>query len=250
MEWNRTWWGEADSDIANALIETSDGGYALLGTTGSFGAGSTDFWLVKTDSIGNMEWNQTIGGPDGDDGYSLLESSDGGYVLAGSANSLGFGGTGDAWLVKTDEFGNVEWNQTYGGAADDRAYSVVVASDGGYVLAGVWDYADYVFIDALEEFAHGSFWLIKTDAYGNMEWNRTYTESDLNVAYSVVATSDGGYAVAGETRALGFTNSKLWLIKTNETGFIPEHPSFIVSSLLMTATLVIIVYKKKSLNRQ
>lgn len=248
MEWNRTWWGEADADIARSLIETSDGGYAVLGTTGSFGAVGEDFWLVKTDAFGNMEWNRTIGGPGGDGGHSLVEVSDGGYVLAGSANSLGFGGA-DAWLVKTDEFGNVEWNQTYGGATDDLAYSLVVASDGGYAIAGVWDYADYVILDNGEEVAHGSFWLVKTDEFGNMEWNRTYGESDLNVAYSLVATSDGGYAMAGEIRSLGFTSADLWLVKTDETGFVPEHPSFILSSLLMTATLVIVIYKKKPLNQ-
>lgn len=248
MEWNRTWWGEADADIARSLVATSDGGYAVLGTTGSFGAVGEDFWLVKTDEFGNMEWNRTIGGPGGDGGYSLVVASDGGYVLAGSANSFGFGGS-DGWLVKTDEFGNVEWNQTYGGTANDVVYSLVVASDGGYALAGAWDYEEWYNLDTGEEVAHGSFWLIKTDEFGNMEWNRTYGESDLNVAYSLVVTSDGGYAMAGETRSLGSTSADFWLVKTDETGFIPEHSSFILSSLLMTVTLVIVTYKKKLLNQ-
>ena len=231
---------------ARAMVATSDGGYAIAGRTG---VNNNDFWLIKTDEFGYMEWNQTYGGTHFDYGNTMVKTADGGYAIAGSTHSISHSIYDDVLLVKTDEYRNEEWNRTYGGPNWDGANSVIATSDGGYVLAGVWDYADYVFLNNGKEVAHGSFWLIKTDMLGNMEWNRTYTESDLNVAYAVVATSDGGYAMVGETRALGFTSAKLWLVKTNETGFIPEHPSFILSSLLMTTTLVIVIYKKKPFNR-
>jgi hypothetical protein len=102
--WSQTYGGDRP-DSAEAVIQTSDGGYALAGTTLSFGAGGCDFWLIKTDSSGNMEWNQTYGGAQIDYGAdSLVQTSDGGYVLAGVTNLFCFTG-GDFWLAKTDEFG-------------------------------------------------------------------------------------------------------------------------------------------------
>ncbi len=103
-QWNQTYGGSYD-EIASALIQTSDGGYALAGLTGSYGVGNIDFWLVKTDSSGNMQWSQTYGGSDDDEAYSLVQTSDGGYVLAGFTASYG-AGSYDAFLVKTDSLGN------------------------------------------------------------------------------------------------------------------------------------------------
>jgi hypothetical protein len=121
--WSQTY-GGTSSDEAEAMVQTSDGGYALAGDTTSFGAGSYDFWLVKVDANGNMEWNQTYGGTNYDYARSLVETSDGGYALAGYTGFL-FAESADFWLVKTDANGNMEWNQTYGGAGIDRASSLV-----------------------------------------------------------------------------------------------------------------------------
>ena len=104
--WNKTYGGTA-AERAFSVVATSDGGYALVGTTDSFGAGEDDFWLVKTDASGNMEWNKTYGGTGDDQAWSLVETSDGGYIIAGSTDSFGAGGY-DFWLIKTDEYGNTK----------------------------------------------------------------------------------------------------------------------------------------------
>ena len=204
--WNQVY-GGAGADFAHSLVETSDGGFAVAGCTSSFGAGGADFLLIKTDEYGTMEWNRTYGGIGGDFAYSLVETSDGGYALAGVTDSFGAGGN-DFWLIKTDSSGNMEWNQTYGGANSSIAYSLVETSDGGYALAGSSGSPLYFPIGS----GTTDFWLVKTDAIGNMEWNQTYGEAGDEVAYSLVETSDGGFALAGEQ------NHNFWLVKTDEYG--------------------------------
>ncbi|MCK4885509.1 hypothetical protein KAS24_05490, partial [Candidatus Bathyarchaeota archaeon] len=132
MEWNRTY-GGLFNDRVYSLVSTSDGGYALAGSTTSFGAGSADVWLVKVDSLGNLEWNQTYGGSDRDHCRSLVATSDGGYTLVCSTNSFGAGDT-DVWLVKVDSSGGLEWNQTYGGSGSESVSTVIETNDGGYAL--------------------------------------------------------------------------------------------------------------------
>lgn len=205
MEWNMTY-GGSDIDWGYSMIQTNDGGYALAGYTKSFGAGNGDFWLVKTDKYGNMEWNKTYGGPTSDCAYSLIETSDGGYALAGRTYSFGAGDY-DFWLVKTDESGTVMWNKTYGGTGYDEAQSVVETSDGGFAIAG-----------CTHSFGAGyqDFFLVKTDMYGNLLWNRTYGEESTDWAYSLIVTSDGGFALAGSTGVPFVSN--FWLIKTDSDG--------------------------------
>jgi hypothetical protein len=157
-----------------------------------------------------MEWNKTYGGTDTDVAYSLVNTSDGGYALAGYTTSFGAGNE-DFWLVKTAASGNEEWSRTYGGEKFDRAYALVSTSDGGYAVAGYTNsFAD------LDDY--GNFWLIKTDADGNAEWNRTYGGIDTDVAYALVATADGGYALAGYTWSFGAGQHDFWLVKTDADG--------------------------------
>jgi len=209
MEWNRTY-GGTGSDIAISLIETSDGGYALVGYTESFGAGSDDFWFVKTDSSGNMQWNRTYGGTKGDYAFSLVETADGGYTIAGYTRSYG-AGRDDFWLIHVDSSGNAEWNRTYGGWDDDGAIFLVQTSDGGYALVGM-----------TESFGHGSdrddFWFVKTDSSGNMEWTQTYGGPNNEYGFCLVQTSDGGYAMAGCTYSFGAGSHDSWLVKTDAFG--------------------------------
>jgi predicted secreted protein len=153
--WSQTY-GGTNYDIGNCVVETSDGGYAIAGYTKSFGAGGEDFWLVKTDADGNELWNKTYGGVEDDVAWSLIQTNDDGYCLAGSTHSFGSGG-GDFWLVKTDALGNLEWNKTYGEIGEDDAYSLLQTTDGGYVLVGSTSSFDSEYIDVL---------LIKTDEYG------------------------------------------------------------------------------------
>jgi hypothetical protein len=188
MQWNHTYGGYYSMDGTRALVQTSDGGYALAGWTSS-GVGGADFWLVKTDSSGTEQWNQTYGGTDNDQACALVQTSDGGYALTGVTYSFGAGGY-DFWLIKTDGSGSMQWNRTYGGAYADWAYALVQTGDGGYALAGGTDSFS----------AYGDFWLVKTDSAGNVQWNKTYGDGYYpDSAYALVQTDDGGYALAGST---------------------------------------------------
>jgi len=209
------------------LVQTGDGGYALAGYTNSFGAGGTDFWLVKVKPEMNLEhqrnlgvtfyggWSKTYGGASDDEAYSLVQTSDGGYALAGETDSFGAGGY-DCWLVKTDSAGTMLWSKTYGGAGDDYAYSLVQTSDGGYAIAGYTDSYGAGRADC---------WLVKTDYDGNMLWNKTYGGADNDEGFSVIQTSDGGYAITGyygyyhiEFPQHIYRDADLLLIKTDASG--------------------------------
>jgi len=214
-QWNKTY-GGTGTDMANALVQTGDGGYALAGFTGSFGAGRDDFWLVKTDANGNAQWNRTYGGTNLDYVGALVQTDDGGYALAGSTNSFGAGGD-DFWLVKTDAIGNVMWNKTYGGTDYDDANALVQTSDGGYALAGRTGIAGAGTDD---------LWLVKTDASGNMQWNKTYGGTDYDDAYALVQTTDGGYALAGITESFGAGNQDFWLVKTDTSGTVQWNKTY------------------------
>lgn len=234
--WTQTY-GGTDTDMAEAMIQTSDGGYAIAGYTISFGAGQSDFWLIKTDAYGNVEWNKTYGGESHEHAYALVETSDGGYAIAGYI-TFGAGGY-DFWLVKTDEYGNEEWNRTYEGEEDERAYSLVETSDGGFALAG--DTGQYIFAIV----GDADFWLVKTDASGNVEWNQTYGGAEYEWANCVVESSDGGFAIAGYTESFGAGGYDCWLVKTDEYGVVPEYSSWVLLSIILVATFVIVIYKKK-----
>ena len=188
--WSQTYGGQWE-EVAYSLVEAPDRGFVMGGYTNSYGAGNFDFWLVKTNEFGKTQWNQTYGGTQLDIAYSLVATSDGGYALAGTTESFDSGGEGDFWLVKTDKYGNMEWSQAYGGPNSERAYSLIETSDGGYALAGgkrLFDNRNRLTND---------IWLVKTDINGNMAWNQTFATPRFEEAYSVVQTSDGGYALAG-----------------------------------------------------
>jgi predicted secreted protein len=207
MQWNQTYGGSND-DFAFSVIQTSDSGYALAGITTSYGAGESNVWLVKTDSLGNIQWNQTYGGRAHNGAFSVVETGDGGYAIAGFTNSYG-AGSNDFWLIKTDSSGNMQWNQTYGGTGDEEASCVVQTSDGGFALAG--------YTNSLGAGSY-DFWLVKTDSSGTVLWNRTYGYPDDDEAEYVVQTGDGGYALAGCTNSTGAGGLDFWLVKTDSSG--------------------------------
>ncbi len=205
--WDKTY-GGIDSDWGYSVRETSDGGFIITGNTFSYGSGSSDIWLVRTDRDGNRLWDRTYGGEDSDWGYSVQETSDGGFIIAGGTNSYGSGSC-DLWLIKTDKDGNKLWDKTYGGEDSDWGYSVQETSDGGFIVAGV-----------TSSYGAGidDIWLIKTDKDGNKLWDKTYGGAESDWGYSVQETSDGGFIIAGGTNSYGSGSCDLWLIKTDKDG--------------------------------
>ncbi len=132
--WDKTFGGTGD-DSAAAVQQTSEGGYIIAGTTFTYGAGGTDAWLLKTNANGTRLWDKTYGGTGNESAASVQQTTDGGYIIAGTTSSYGAGGT-DAWLLKTDFRGNRLWDKTFGGTDDESAASVKQTLDGGYIIAG------------------------------------------------------------------------------------------------------------------
>jgi hypothetical protein len=179
-----------------------------LGDITSYGSGSWDFWLIKTNSQGIEEWNQTFGGSSSDYGRSVQQTTDGGYIIAGFTSSFGNGGS-DVWLIKTGSDGNEEWNQTLGGNDSELGESVEQTTDGGYIITGTIFYENLGGVDVL---------LIKTDSDGNEEWSRTFGGNNNDYGYSVQQTTDGGYIISGSAGSFGIYGTDLWLIKADAQG--------------------------------
>lgn len=152
--WSRAY-GGTSNDFAESVVQTVDGGYVIAGSTRSYGAGNDDFWLVKTDASGNAQWNKTYGGTEIEQDGSVVQTTDGGYAIAGWTESYG----DNAWLVKTDVNGNAQWNKTYGGIGSCSARSLVQTVDGGYALAG-YSYGG----------GNMNFWLAKAEAESGLAW--------------------------------------------------------------------------------
>ena len=232
--WNKTFGGYGD-EKAFSVVQTLDGGYALAGKSESTRGSKYNFWLVKTDPNGNMEWNKTYGGTRGDSqANSIIQTEDGGYMLAGNTNAVG-AGLSDAWLIKTSSSGTMMWNRTYGGtgelpdfygtsgvppagsdgSTDDYANSLIQTSDGGLAFVG----ASYATWSTL-------VWLVKTDSAGNAQWNTTYG-SFGGFTYeffgkSLIETSDGAFTIAGYRTTPGFPwHGEYYIIKTEAVLPIP-----------------------------
>lgn len=207
--WNKTFGGNF-SDGAYSVQQVDNGGYIVAGFTSSFGV-SSDAWLIKTDNDGFEIWNRTFGGDFSDGVFSVQQTDDGGYVLAGYTDPAGLGNP-DAWLIKTDANGLETWNKTFGGIGDDRANSVQETKDGGYIIGGeIQSIGSALFL------VHDA-WLIKTDSTGEELWNKTFGGSNDDLGLSVQETKDGGYILAGNTKSFGAGDRDAWLIKTDFVG--------------------------------
>jgi uncharacterized delta-60 repeat protein len=205
--WAKTY-GGTSRDYAYSIQQTSDGGFIVAGATLSYGAGSDDIWVLKLDAAGNVIWQKTYGGSNEDYAYSIQQTSDGGFIVAGYTDSFGAGNR-DYCVLKLDAAGNVIWQKTYGGSEWDYAHSIQQTSDGGFIVAG-----------ETTSFGVGSadIWVLKLDAAGNVIWQKTYGGSNEDYAYSIQQTSDGGFIVAGYTRSYGAGSDDIWVLKLDAAG--------------------------------
>ncbi len=204
-EWAKTYGGLFE-DRGQSIQLTSDGGYILLGTTASYGAGGYDIFLVKIDSEGNESWSSTFGGTSWDWGYYVEQTGDGGFIITGCKDP-GVFAIWDLYLIKTDSNGNELWSKTFGGDNSDVGHCVKQTSDGGYIVTGFTYTSD-----------QGSdMWLIKTDENGDLEWDNTYGGTGPDHGYSVIQSADE-YVVTGYTRSFGEGDYDIWLVKTDNTG--------------------------------
>jgi hypothetical protein len=199
--------GSSGNDYGNSVLQTSDGGYLVAGSSSDLGAGNYDAYFIRTDANGGMLWTKTYGGPLEDDGNFVQQTSDGGFVLVGTTASYGAGGY-DAYVVKTNATGGVLWQKTYGGAGDDYGFSIRQTADGGYILNG-----------ATNSFGAGGFdcYLLKTDSNGVVAWSKTYGSTNTDLCNGVLQTNDGGYIFVGQSFGFG-TASDIYLVKTNDAG--------------------------------
>ncbi|OGF63815.1 MAG: hypothetical protein A2Y62_03460 [Candidatus Fischerbacteria bacterium RBG_13_37_8] len=213
--WRRTY-GGTNADIINSIIQTSDGGYIAAGETSSYSAGSADMLLIKLNSSGNILWRRTYGGVYSETATSIVQTSDGGYLVAGYTDSFG-SGTIDALIMKLNASGNILWRRTYGGPNEDKAYSVLSTSDGAYIIAGTTKSFGAGNNDAL---------VMKLDSSGNIQWRRTFGTAGDDGAYSITQTADGGYLIGGYAASFGSGPAEGLMIKLSSSGVAQRINSF------------------------
>lgn len=205
---NQVGLGQVAPARAYSVAQTSDGGFVLTGSIdGTRDGGSRDVYVVKTDAIGLVEWSNTYGGDDVDEAYSVIETIEGGYAIAGYTASYEWGK--NAYLIQTDHAGNLVWFRTY----DDPSWgrSLIQTFDGGYALAGMGFQID----------TWSDMCLLRVDFAGEREWTNWYGSpewGDTDVANCVLQSPDGGFVVGGYTRSYGAGDWDIYLVKTSDTG--------------------------------
>lgn len=207
MEWQKTYGGKG-WDTGSAVDQCEDSGFIIAGYTNSYGKGWNDIYLVRTDNAGKILWQKTFGGSNEDGASSVLETIDGGFIIAGETMSFGAGDY-DVLVIKTDAMGNVLWKNTIGGTYCDGCQAIQQTYDGGYIIVG-------------DTKSSGKGWhdvnLIKLDARGNVRWSKTYGGKDFDYGEAIRETNDRGFIIVGWTRSFGAGLSDVYLIKTDRDG--------------------------------
>jgi len=247
---NITWeksLGGSSADEASSIKQTSDGGYIVAGrsysndgdVSGNHGSG--DNWIVKLDASGNITWEKSLGGSNDDWAFSIQQTSDGGYIVAGYSDSndgdvSSTNGSSDYWIVKLDASGNITWEKSLGGSSGDQARSIQQTSDGGYIVAGYSPSNDG---DVSSNNGLSDYWIVKLDASGNITWEKSLGGSSADHANSIQQTSDGGYIVAGRSTSNdgdvtgNHGGQDIWVVKlaeptSNLTELNPNQPKELV----------------------
>lgn len=232
IQWQKSM-GGTDTDVANSISQTSDGGYIAAGYSLSNDGNITgnnhgyDYWIVKMDSSGSIQWQKCLGGTSGDAAYLVSQTSDGGYIVAGNANSnncdvTGNHGMSDYWIVKLDSSGTIQWQKSLGGTNTDIARAICQTSDGGYIVTGT-----AFSVDGDVAGSHGGdYWVVKLDSNGTIQWQKALGGTSLDEGNSIAQTTDGGYIVAGYARSNdgdvtgNHGNGDYWIVKLDGSGAI------------------------------
>jgi hypothetical protein len=233
IQWQKNY-GGTNPDYGKSVEQTTDGGYIIAAATQStngdvafhYGNSGDDFWLLKLDSMGNLQWQKTFGGNNQDLVYKVKQTPDLGYVLAGATTSpdgnvTNPNGTQDSWVVKTDQYGNLQWQKTYGGTSYEHIFDIKLTPDGGYITVGNTTSQNG---DITTFYGNTDFWVTKLDSVGNLQWQKSFGGSGLDTATFVENTPDGGYIVGGHTESADGNVTFLrgifdaWLIKLDASG--------------------------------
>ena len=229
IQWAKCF-GGSNYESANSIVQTVDGGYIFAGhsrsTNGDVSAnyGNNDYWIVKIDNTGEIEWEKNYGGTSDDQAKSIIQTNDGGYIVAGVSSSVNgditnFRGDLDYWIVKLDAEGTIEWQRKYGGDDKETAYSITQTNEGGYIVAGRTYSYDGTIMPVngdITNFNGGTDgWIVKLSAIGTIEWERCLGSNELDNFFSVKQTPDGGYIATGDLFFGG-----IWLVKLNSVGSI------------------------------
>lgn len=203
--WNKTY-GGIHTEYASDIISTSDEGYAIVGSVFSNQSTESDIMLIKVDGNGNKEWTSVFG--DGKDEWaeSMLQTEDGGYLIAGRTSSYG-SNLWDIWLIKTDENGNEMWNKTYG-LWDMEWAETIIDTEDGYVVGGK---------TTSTSTGHTYAWIIKINKDGNEMWNKTYGGGEGD-HLNALAKTDNGFIFVGTTASYDVAQFDAWLVKIDEEG--------------------------------
>ena len=249
LEWVRSFGGSGE-DTAQSVIQTSDGGYAVLGYTNSTDGDLTekalnvnDYWLLKLDAEGNLQWDRTYGGSKDDRGQSVIQTTDGGYAIVGYAMSDDGDGSNnegfhDNWILRLDASGSILWEKSFGFSGHDHSYDVVQTSDGGFFFSGFLDVTSSGGAGNngkspyLTRHGVGEFWGTRLDANGDLIWRRYFGGTNNDRSFGVVNAHDGGYVLAGASESDDFdiSNPKgsydFWVVKVNKNGEFEWESSF------------------------
>jgi hypothetical protein len=237
--WDKSYGGSAD-DLLFSAKQTLDGGFILGGFSYSDSSGdksqntfgNEDYWIVKIDSLGNKQWDKTFGGNSIDQMYSVQPVSDGGYVLGGFSYSDSSGsktqasyGSKDYWIIKTDSVGNQLWDKSYGGAIDDWFTKLQQTNDDGFIIGG-FSNSDSSGTKKQNSVGGYDYWIVKTDANGTQQWDKTYGGLSIDGLYALQQTADSGYILGGVSISnIGGDKTQpswgaydYWIIKTDAAG--------------------------------
>ncbi len=229
--WDKSY-GGSGSDNFRTVEQTADGGFIAAGLSNSHDGvftgnhGDFDCWILKTDKDGNMQWQRTLGGSNSDDAIFIRQTRDLGYIMAGGSRSddgdlTGNHGNYDVWVVKMDSNGNMKWQKNLGGSKRDGASCIQQTMDEGYIIAGITDSSDG---DVSGNHGGTDAWIIKLDASGNMQWQRSLGGSAEDEANYINQTPDGGYIIAGASRSqdgdvlLNHGDEDFWVVKLSSSG--------------------------------